>query len=73
MAYLQLSLLHIPAVVIHGDSLTQEAWERRPTPMLTLMARGRRRPGNAMPTPQADAASRPPDSWLPGRPLAFHF
>ena len=73
MAYLQLSLLHIPAMVIHGDSLTQEVWERRPTPMLALMARGRRRPGNAMPSPRTDAASRPSDSRLPGGQLAFHF
>ena len=69
MAYLQLSLLNIPAVVIHGDSLTQDTWERRPTPMLALMTRGRRRPGNSMPAPPGDAAS----SWPPGGQLAFHF
>ena len=69
MAYLQLSLLHIPAVVIHGDSLTQEAWERRPTPMFILMTRGRRRPGNSTPAPPGDAAS----SQSPGGQLAFHF
>lgn len=32
MTYLQLSLYHIPAVVIHGDSLTLEEWSRWYTP-----------------------------------------
>lgn len=32
MAYIQLSLLHIPAVVIHGDSLSLEEWSRWYTP-----------------------------------------
>jgi type I restriction-modification system DNA methylase subunit len=32
MAYLQLSLLHIPAIVIHGNSLSMEEWGRWYTP-----------------------------------------
>lgn len=32
MAYLQLSLLGIPAVIIHGNSLTDEEWSRWYTP-----------------------------------------
>ena len=32
MAYLQLSLLGIPAVIIHGNSLTNEEWSRWYTP-----------------------------------------
>jgi len=33
MTYLQLALCGIPAVVIHGDSLTQKEWSRWYTPM----------------------------------------
>ncbi len=36
MAYLQLSLLGIPAVVIHGDSLRKEEWSRWYTPAYVL-------------------------------------
>ena len=36
MCYLQLSLLHIPAVVIHGNSLTLEEWSRWYTPTYLL-------------------------------------
>ena len=32
MAYIQMSLLHIPAVVIHGDSLSGKEWSRWRTP-----------------------------------------
>lgn len=32
MAYLQLSLLSIPAVIIHGNSLTHETWSKWHTP-----------------------------------------
>lgn len=32
MAYIQFSLLHIPAVVVHGNSLTVEEWEHWKTP-----------------------------------------
>lgn len=32
MCYLQLSLLHIPAIVLHGNSLTDEVWSRWYTP-----------------------------------------
>lgn len=36
MAYLQLSLLGIPAVVVHGNSLTDEEWSRWYTPAYIL-------------------------------------
>ena len=36
MTYLQLSFCGIPAVVIHGNSLTLEAWSRWYTPMYVL-------------------------------------
>lgn len=32
MSYIQLSLLHIPAVIIHGNTLTLEEWSRWYTP-----------------------------------------
>ncbi|MBR8359587.1 N-6 DNA methylase [Burkholderia vietnamiensis] len=32
MAYLQLSLLHIPAIVVHGNTLTGEVWDTWYTP-----------------------------------------
>lgn len=32
MTYLQLSLLHIPAIVLHGNSLSNEVWSRWYTP-----------------------------------------
>lgn len=36
MCYLQLSLLHIPAIVLHGNSLTDEVWSRWYTPAHVL-------------------------------------
>jgi len=36
MAYLQLSLYGVPAVVIHGNSLTLESWSRWYTPVYML-------------------------------------
>lgn len=36
MTYLQLSLLHIPAIVQHGNSLTDEVWSRWYTPAHVL-------------------------------------
>ena len=32
MCYIQLSLMHIPAVIVHGNSLTLEEWDRWYTP-----------------------------------------
>lgn len=39
MAYLQLSLLGIPAVIIHGNNLTNEVWSRWYTPAYILIQR----------------------------------
>lgn len=36
MTYLQLSLLHIPAIVLHGNSLSGEVWSRWYTPAHVL-------------------------------------
>jgi len=36
MSYIQLSLLHIPAVIVHGNSLSLEEWDRWYTPAHTL-------------------------------------
>ncbi|CAG9255109.1 hypothetical protein PUN4_230105 [Paraburkholderia unamae] len=36
MAYLQLSLLHIPAIIVHGNALTQEVWGHWFTPAHVL-------------------------------------
>ena len=36
MAYLQLSLYGIPAVIIHGNSLTNEEWSRWYTPVYMI-------------------------------------
>ena len=78
LAYLQLSLLNIPAMVIHGDSLSLEVWEQRPTPMLTLMTQARRLPGDPTPAPPmaapaAGPTQNPPDIRIPDKQLRFHF
>jgi hypothetical protein len=36
MAYIQFSLLHIPAILVHGNSLSQEKWEHWVTPAHVL-------------------------------------
>lgn len=36
MAYVQLSLLHVPAVIYRRNSITQETWDRWPTPAHVL-------------------------------------
>lgn len=36
MAYIQLSALGLQAVVRHGNTLSNEYWEHRPTPQLRL-------------------------------------
>lgn len=36
MAYIQLTLLHIPAIVVHGNSLTLEEWDHWATPAHVL-------------------------------------
>ena len=36
MAYIQLSLLHVPAIVVHGNSLSLEVWSEWPTPAHVL-------------------------------------
>lgn len=42
MTYLQASLLHIPAVVLHGNALSKETWDRWYTPAHMLGGWGRR-------------------------------
>jgi hypothetical protein len=37
MAYIQMSVMGIPGVIIHGNSLSQEVWEVRRTPGLQLI------------------------------------
>jgi hypothetical protein len=79
MAYLQLSLLNIPAVVVHGDTLQMEIWESRPTPMLAVMIRkGQGGPSKVTPAPPAPVSmtaptQNPPDIRIPGAQLGFHF
>jgi hypothetical protein len=61
MAYIQLSLLHVPAIVIHGDSLSKEVWSVWKTPAHLLgfwdarLARDR----------AAEAAAHPPPPTPP--------
>ena len=60
MAYLQLSLYVIPAVIIHGNSLTQEEWSQWYTPV--YMLRGwplRERTTNLLETIQAAEGKQP--------------
>jgi hypothetical protein len=79
MAYLQLSLLNIPAMVVHGDTLQMEIWESRPTPMLAVMIRkGQGGPSKVTPAPPAPVSmtaptQNPPDIRIPGAQLGFHF
>jgi hypothetical protein len=58
MCYIQMSLLHIPAVVIHGDSLALKEWSHWRTPAHVL-GFWERRAGQSMPRPvmQDDAVS----------------
>ena len=56
MAYLQLSLLHIPAVIVHGNSLSLEEWSRWYTPAHILNGwdfKLRRRTRESIPSIQA--------------------
>jgi hypothetical protein len=78
MTYLQLSLLNIPAMVVHGDTLRPEVWESRPTPVLALMTQRHGIPTEATPTPPAPVSMAvppdyPPDIRIPGEQLGFHF
>jgi hypothetical protein len=78
MAYVQLSLLNIPIVVVHGDTLRLEVWESRPTPMLALMTQRHGIPTDGAPTPPAPESmaipiDNPPDIRMPGAQLGFHF
>lgn len=62
MTYLQASLLHIPAVVLHGNALSDEAWDRWHTPAHVLGGWSRQ-----IAARRQAAASRPPAA--PGSPL----
>ena len=68
MAYLQLSLYGIPAVIIHGNSLTLEEWSQWYTPV--YMLRGwplRERTANLLETIQA-AVKEKPEQPAPEQP-----
>lgn len=67
MAYVQLSLLHIPAVVIHGNTLTDETRSLWYTPAHILGGWGRR-------SVRADSAShieRVKEGMASGQPNGF--
>jgi hypothetical protein len=56
MTYIQLALLHIPAIVIHGDSLAMESWSTWYTPahvigLWGMKLRRQRREREAEPEP----------------------
>ncbi|MCI4659619.1 N-6 DNA methylase [Cryobacterium zhongshanensis] len=60
MAYVQLSLLNVPAIVIHGNTLTLEQLDAWPTPAHILGgwdARLRDRAAGVLPTPKPTEAS----------------
>ena len=40
MTYIQLSLYKVPAVVIHGNTLTGQEWERWYTPLVSIPIAG---------------------------------
>ena len=78
MAYLQLSLLSIPCMVVHGDTLRMAVWESRPTPMLALMTQRHTPPTDVTPTlltpmPIATPVDHSPDIRMPGEQLGFNF
>lgn len=63
MAYLQFSLLHIPAIVVHGNTLTLEEWSHWYTPAHVLgnwSHKLRRRAQSYEPAPEAPKTSTPP-------------
>jgi hypothetical protein len=58
MTYVQLSLLHIPALVVHGNTLTLEQRDVWPTPAHVLGGwDARLRDAASRPVPEADASS----------------
>ena len=70
MTYLQLSLLHIPAIVLHGNALSGQVWSRWYTPAHVLggwrqrLATRRERQPGAVP-PDAAAVAAPPAASAP--------
>lgn len=68
MTYLQLSLLHIPAIVLHANSLSGEVWSRWYTPAHALggwrqrLAARRERQPVAVPSDPAPTAADPASS-----------
>jgi type I restriction-modification system DNA methylase subunit len=68
MAYFQLSTLGLCGEVIHGNSLSQEVWDRRPTPQLSILNAG------LAPHRQADTAPQPvKPAARPGRQTEMDF
>jgi N-6 DNA Methylase len=41
LSYIQMSIIGVPGVIIHGNSLSMETWSRRATPKLQLIRRYR--------------------------------
>ena len=78
MAYLQLSWLNIPGVVVHGDTLRMAEWERRPTPMLAIMTRSHSTPKEVsstqpIPVSMTVPTENIPGIHMPGEQLGFNF
>lgn len=74
MCYLQLSLLHIPALIVHGNALTVEQWDVWPTPAHILGGwewKLRAKDLDSDPAPAVEvfpANDNQPDITLPFRP-----
>lgn len=69
MAYIQLSLLHIPAIVVHGNTLSRKTWSHFVTPAHVLGAwdaRLRRRRQAAALLQLLRAPASPPTTVEPG-------
>lgn len=80
MTYLQLALLHIPAIVLHGNSLSDEVWSRWYTPAHVLggwrQRLAARRASEPVPMqtkkPQEEPAHDAPDAPLAKEAAPIH-
>jgi hypothetical protein len=78
MAYAQLSLLHIPAMVIHGDTLRIEEWSHWRTPAhflggwdYRLAAQSEAWSGEICPAPAPETRTAAPDDKPAGAQLSL--